>query len=88
MLKELLFFYWTLFSRFTWKPAWMEVENPEARHFHRRRFTQRYRQRQKLVERIWLFAALLLFFFPSPPLAVAGILFSTFLSFCILDESE
>jgi hypothetical protein len=87
MLKELLSFYWGLFSLMLWKPVWMNSEAPEAQHFHRRRFTTDYRLRQKLVEKIWLFAALLLLCFPSLPLAIAGVLFATFLSFCILDES-
>lgn len=93
MFKAFVLFYWGMLlrgvsARDLWQPEWMERDQPDARHFHRRRFTRRYRKRQKVVERVWLVAATLLFFFPSPPLAVGGILFSTFLSFCILDESD
>lgn len=88
MLKALLSFYGFLILQSSWRPLWMESQEPDKEHFHRRRFTENYRRRKQIVERVWLFTGLLLLTFPSPPLAVVGVMLATFVSFSILDETE
>ncbi|GAA5317428.1 MAG: hypothetical protein AseanaTS_26330 [Candidatus Pelagadaptatus aseana] len=88
MLKALLSFYGLLILQLTWRPVWMDSQKPDKAHFHRRRFTEDYRRRRVIVERVWLFTGLLLLGFPSPPLVVTGLILATFVSFSILDETE
>lgn len=66
----------------------MYLRSPDEYHFHRRRFTQKYRNKQKVVRSLWFSMSLVVLAFPVPHVAVFVALFTTFLSFCILDETE
>lgn len=88
LLKAFAAFYLSLYRQYTWQPVWLMSDTPEDYHFHRRRFTQKYRNKQKIVRSLWFSMSLLVLAFPVMPFAVFVTLFTTFLSFCILDETQ
>lgn len=61
---------------------------PDPRHFHRRRLTRRYRAKQRIVKNVWIVAGCIMLCLPSLALILAGALFTTILSFLILDETN
>lgn len=67
-------------------PEWMRDNRPDSRHFFRRKFTEAYKARLRWAYRIWLGSALLMLAIPSPPVIIGLGLFTTFLSFSLLDE--
>lgn len=73
-------------------PSWYQRDffddKKLSKHAHFRRFGGRYRAKRRLVRTLWTGTGFLMLAFPSPPLLVGGLLFSTCLSFAILDESE
>ncbi len=87
MLKSIVVFYWKLWQQLTWQPAWLLSEIPSKRHFHRRRLTEVYRKKQRLVRSLWFSALMIMLALPALPLVVAISLFTTFVSFSILDET-
>jgi len=86
MYKAMLKFYWSLLCIYL-LPAWLFQTQPDAEHFHRRRFTPKYRSKQRIVWYLWGAVALLVIFIPAVPIAVFSFLLASFLSFAILDES-
>lgn len=78
---ELLRFYLYLLL-----PDWMRDQHPDSRHFFRRKFTSAYRARLCRVRRIWIGSGLLMLALPSPPVIITLGLFTTFISFSLLDE--
>ena len=70
------------------KPNWLSNCNPDKNHFHRRRFTEKYKNKQRIVRNIWFsFVAVVLCFQALQIFFILG-LFTTFISFCVLDETE
>lgn len=67
-------------------PEWMSNRHPDSRHFYRRKFTDAYKERLCWAYRIWLGSVLLMLAIPSPPVIIGLGLFTTFLSFSLLDE--
>ena len=57
-------------------------------HPYQRMLTKSYLEKKKIVRSIWIAAGLLMVGFPLPPFIVTLALFTTFLSFTILDESR
>ncbi|WP_143821178.1 hypothetical protein [Motiliproteus sp. MSK22-1] len=53
-----------------------------------RTLSKRYREKKKIVRNIWIAAGFLMVSFPLPSFIVTLGLFTTFLSFTILDESS
>ncbi len=88
MLKAWLEFYWGLYRQYTWQPIWLDVRSPDEYHFHRRRFTRKYRNKQRIVRSLWFSMSLVVLAFPLMHFAVFVSLLTTFVSFCILDETE
>ncbi|WP_372738071.1 hypothetical protein [Neptunomonas sp.] len=69
-------------------PDWMRDQQPDNQHFYRRQFTKKYQRKCAIVRRLWVCSGLLILFFPTIPFAAVISLLSTFLSFCLLDESR
>ncbi|MFE8071685.1 hypothetical protein QQM79_11565 [Marinobacteraceae bacterium S3BR75-40.1] len=69
-------------------PHYVFDRRPDSSHHSLRRNTSSYRQRKDRARCIWLAFAVILFFFPLLPVLVGGSLLSTFLSFCLLDETS
>ncbi len=67
-------------------PEWMSNQYPDSRHFFRRKFTSAYRARLRCVRRLWLGSGLLMLALPIPPVVITLGLFTTFISFSLLDE--
>jgi len=57
-------------------------------HHHYRRFSKRYQKKQSIVKNFWIGAGLITIIFPIMPLMVVLLIFTTFLSFSFLDETE
>ncbi|SFG94821.1 hypothetical protein [Neptunomonas qingdaonensis] len=68
-------------------PDWMRDQQPDSQHFYRRQFTKKYQRKCTIVRRLWVCSGLLILLFPTIPFAAAISLLSTFLSFCLLDET-
>ncbi|QEQ96380.1 hypothetical protein [Neptunomonas concharum] len=81
-MKLLLQMLWLWFL-----PQWMADQSPDSRHFYRRQFTRDYQKKRAVVQRLWICSAFVMLCFPSLVFIAVISLFSTFLSFCILDES-
>ncbi|WP_028470732.1 hypothetical protein [Neptunomonas japonica] len=69
-------------------PAWMQNEQPDSQHFYRRQFTKSYQRKRIIVRRLWVCSAFLILLFPTMVFASIVGLMSTFLSFCLLDETN
>lgn len=87
MIKAFVEFYWALYQQLTWEPVRLLATDPDKYHYHKRRFTEKYRRKQKVVRSLWFVMMLMVLAFPSLPFATFVALFTTFLSFCILDET-
>ncbi len=59
----------------------------DATHPRRRRHSARYRAKKKVVRGIWIATSILMLAYPLVPFIVTLGLFTTFLSFTILDET-
>ncbi len=69
-------------------PDWARTTCPDPSHCHGRRLTKTYQKKQGLVKNIWIGSGMLMLLIPVPPFFIAAMLFTTFLSFVILDETE
>ena len=90
LLIYLVFYSQIALSRFM--PSWYSKDliniNQPFQHPHYRRLTKRYKRRLSTVKTLWTATGLFALLFPAPPAIVGATLFSTCLSFAILDESE
>jgi hypothetical protein len=68
-------------------PRWAVNSLPDANHCHRRRFTRAYKRKQEMVRSLWIYSGLVMVVIPVAPYVAAATLFTTFLSFVILDET-
>jgi len=82
MYRHLLGFFISL-----WSPVWMQDQTPDETHFYRRVFTKKHRVKRSKAKLLWIGMLLLMLFFPYPPLIVSLLLFTTFLTFSLMDES-
>ncbi len=69
------------------KPAQHLSEQQRARHPHWRRTTAVYRRKRRIVRDVWIGSGLAMLLLPLKAL-VPLLLFTTFLSFAILDETR
>jgi len=88
MLQALTALYRKLISKNNLKPNWLSDCTPDKNHFHRRRFTAKYKSKQRIVRGIWLSFAVVALCFQALQIFFALGLLTTFISFCILDETE
>ncbi|BFM16201.1 hypothetical protein R50073_23840 [Maricurvus nonylphenolicus] len=86
MIKALIKFYWQLFHHI-WRPAWLTIDKPQSDHFHRRRFTKKYRKKVQIVKSLWISSGIVMLAFPLLPVTIGIGLLTTFISFSILDET-
>ena len=77
-----------IFTLLLMAPAWMRDRTPDENHFYRRLFTVKHRAKKARARQLWIAVLLFLLLFPYPPLIVAMLLFTTFLTFSLLDESN
>jgi hypothetical protein len=68
-------------------PDWALDSRPDYEHFHRRRFTPRYRAKKRLVRDLWIGAGCVMLINPVLPFILATGLATTFTAFVILDET-
>ena len=68
-------------------PEWMSNRQPDSQHFFRRKFTSQYRARLRRVYWLWLASSCLMLVLPVPAIVIPLALFTTFISFSLLDES-
>lgn len=68
-------------------PYWRQNRTPDPNHPHRRRFTNRYRRKRDLVKNLWIGSGLLMVLCNNVALILVLALATTFLSFCVLDET-
>ena len=68
-------------------PAWLRAGRRDLELAHARRLTPRYRAKQTIVRQFWMGASLVTLIQPVLPFAPIVGLFTTFVSFSILDET-
>ena len=68
-------------------PDWALSSSPDPHHSHGRRFTRAYKKKQEVVKSLWIYSGLVMMVIPVAPYVAAATLFTTFLSFVILDET-
>ncbi|MEH6625359.1 MAG: hypothetical protein V7739_02865 [Motiliproteus sp.] len=68
-------------------PERYERCQPDENHAYRRLFTKAYKAKKQIVKGLWIATGLLMIAYPLLPFMVTLGLFTTFLSFSILDES-
>lgn len=69
-------------------PDWALKTYPDPQHSHGRRLTHSYKKKQDIVKNLWIGSGLLMLVIGVLPYLVAATLFTTFISFVILDETE
>ena len=69
-------------------PDWVVKTCPDPHHCHGRRLTKTYKKKQNIVKSVWIASGILMLVNPVLPFLVATTLFTTFVSFVILDETE
>ena len=79
-------FYCTLLVR-SFLPRENEILLPDENDSHLRRYTRSYRIKRNWVKNLWIGASLLMICFPLLPFVLGLGLFTSFLSFAILDET-
>lgn len=78
-----------MFDLINWfLPSWARCTTADPRHAHGRRLTTAYKKRQGLVKNIWIISGFSMLVIPALPWMAALSLFTTFLSFTILDETS
>lgn len=71
------------------QPDWMQDTRPDPLHPHRRRFTACYRRKKNLVRSLWIVSGLIMLLQGANPAFVLCLaLATTFMAFCILDETH
>ncbi len=88
MLRAIIEFYCSLICQPFWMPLWLENKTPDKQHFHRRRYTAQYRQKQRIVKSLWFSVGLLAICWPVLHWLIGLGLLATFISFSILDETD
>ena len=88
MLWALITFYCSLVEHYLISGHYRAELIIDDQHPHYRRFSKRYKRKQGVVKNIWIGAGLITLVFPFPHVAVALSLITTFLSFCLLDETK
>ncbi len=78
MLRELI----------EWLLPHLQTVAVDPDHPHSRRYTDKYRRKQDLVKSLWIGSGLVMISFPALPFIVGTSLFTTFMAFVILDETQ
>lgn len=86
MIRWLIRFYCTLMVR-SFLPRENEICLPDPGDSHTRRYGRSYRIKRGWVKNLWLGSGLLMLCFPLLPVVLVLGLFTSFLSFAILDET-
>lgn len=68
-------------------PHWQAFKKPDPNHFYRRKFTKHYHRKKDTVKNVWIAAGCVMFAFPVIQFIIPTILFTSFIAFCILDET-
>lgn len=68
-------------------PDKLADRRPDPLSPHRRRFTAAYRRKRAVVKKIWAGAGLIVLMHPTVATLIIVGLFTTFLSFTVLDET-
>ncbi len=90
LLASALFrFYWELINSFIapYRPDLLTLNESAENHPHYRRFTKRYMRKRGLVKSLWIVAGVIFLINPVIQLIAVVALFTTCLSFAILDET-
>ena len=69
-------------------PHWWRSHRGDPLHPHGRRFTPKYRAKRRRVRDLWVLAGVCMVVWPTIQVVVPVLLGMTFLSFCILDETQ
>lgn len=69
-------------------PDWALTATADPNHAHGRRFTRAYRRKQSIVKSMWIASGLVMLAFPLLPLIAGLSLFTTFMAFVVLDETN
>ncbi|WP_226661376.1 hypothetical protein [Microbulbifer aggregans] len=86
MFWMLIRFYCTILVR-TFLPQESEIVLAKEDDDHLRRYSRRYKIKRGWVKNLWIGTSLLMLCFPLLPFILAIGLFTSFLSFAILDET-
>lgn len=66
-----------------------ENRQPDPGHAHRRRFTRKYQRKRSIVKSVWIASGLLTIILGATvELIIAVGMTTTFIAFCILDETR
>ncbi|WP_299182916.1 hypothetical protein [uncultured Neptuniibacter sp.] len=76
------------FSLWLLAPCWMRNRTPDETHFYRRLFTAKHRAKRSKAKLLWISVLTVMLFFPYPPVVFTLFLFTTFLTFSLMDESN
>ena len=68
-------------------PDWALDARPDYQHFHRRRYTPRYRAKKRVVRDLWIGAGCVMLLHPVLAFVLTTALITTFVAFVILDET-
>lgn len=68
-------------------PNWAKSRHPDASHFYQRRFTASYQRKKEKVKSIWMVMGCIMLMCPLIQFVVPILLFTSFVAFCILDET-
>ncbi len=79
-----LFYLWL---RHCLLPSWLGALSPQRRHQLLRPQTQKYRRKRRIVKNVWLISGATMLINPVLYIILPLALFTTFLSFSILDET-
>lgn len=71
-----------------WTPDIRKDKSPDPKHSYRRTFTPKYIKKKKYLYYVWCSVLVSMLIIPSLAYAFASALFTTFISFMILDEMD
>ncbi|ARU56213.1 hypothetical protein OLMES_2140 [Oleiphilus messinensis] len=61
---------------------------PDPLHADRRRATLSYKRQKSLVKSLWILSSICMLLNPVPHIVIPIALFTSFISFCLLDEAK
>lgn len=87
MLWHIIQFHLSLIAHYFIGGHYREELIVDDSHPHYRRFSARYKRKQSMVKNFWIGAGLITLIFPLLHVAFILTLSTTFISFCLLDET-
>lgn len=88
MLWAMIRFYMGLLENYFTSNHHHEELVLDTNHPHYRRYSKQYKRKKGVVKDIWIINGMITLLFPLLEVAVVLMLLSTFISFCILDETK